>query len=259
MEPDTMTQRMPYTLFSCIMQVRDAYIAVKLQLPLSAESLRKLNMPKWHIFPTKRSLEDLKWFHGGLPTPLFERLAWAYQTDRAEYQSILQTFLQEDLYATPFARIADAQIDLAKASATQIEEIFLDYEPQKQAKDMAYLFLSLCREAGLIPNLENRPHLSNGRFAAKDQQTMRIETLSELQEGKPMDRVPHVNTNGSAGLPQNQEFSLIKAQSDHLQLLLQQLSLDAEQLKQKPAKWVDTLKGNFNVLLQLLEEKEPEK
>ena len=258
MDSDTMTKkRLPYALFSCLLQVLHAFR--ELQLPLTAESLRSLNMAKWHIFPTKRSLDDMGWFKDGHPTPIFEQLARTYQSDHAAYLTTLQTFLQQDLYSEIFTGIAHAHIDLAKASATQIEEVFSDYEPHGAVKDMAYLFLSLCREAQLIPALENRPFQSNGKFASKGRQSAQRETLSKQEEESPMNGIPHVNTDGRAGLSRNQEFSLIKAQSDHLQLLLQQLSLDAEQLKQKPAKWVETLRGNFNVLLQLLEEKEPEK
>ncbi|HEY6541852.1 MAG TPA: hypothetical protein VIZ18_12980, partial [Ktedonobacteraceae bacterium] len=200
MDSDIMTKkRLPYALFSCILQVLKAFIAGELQLPLTAENLRKLNMPKWHIFPTKRTLEDMGWFKDGLPTPLFEELARTYQSDHTAYLATLKAFLQEGMYSEIFARIARAHIDLAKASATQVEEVFSDYEPHGSVKDMAYLFLSLCREAQLIPALENRPFQSNGKFASKDRQSTQREVLSTQEEERPMNGIPHINTDGRAG------------------------------------------------------------
>jgi hypothetical protein len=259
MEPQMITKRMPNTMFSCITQVRDALQSGKLQLPLTAESLRGIGMKSWNIHPTKRSLADLQWFHDGYPTPWFERFAQSHETDHQAYVSMLKTFLREGFYAEIFTRITEAHIDLYTASATQLERFFKGYDPQSEALNMAYLFLAFCREAGLAKPLDNRSHLSNGKTASKDQQTVKVDTASEAQEGTSMNGVPHDTKKESAGLPSDQEFSLIKAQSDHLQLLLQQLSRDAEQLKQKPAKWVESLKGNFNVLMQLLEEREEEK
>src|SRR2546429_7870407 len=160
METETITKHMPITLFSNIALVRDAYLGGNLDLPLTPASLRQLGMKEWHIHPTKRSLADLQWFSDGYPTDVFIRMAEAFRTNHDEYQSILKTLLQEGIYAEPTARIADAHIDLSKSSisASQIEGFFKGYDPPNGYKDMAYLYLSFCREAGVTPQLENRPH-----------------------------------------------------------------------------------------------------
>jgi hypothetical protein len=258
MEPNATMKHIAYGQFSNIMQVRDAYIVGNLKLPLEAASLRALAIPDSGIWSTKRSVEDLTWFSNGQPTDLFVRLVRAYQSNRSEYQDILKTLLN-NLYTEVFAYVSREQIDLAHAIASEIASAFSDYEPRNQTIRMAYLFLALAREANMIPDVKKIPHMANGKFAPKSGQVVGLKALSISEEVKTMPDVPQVSSNGSVSLPSDRELFFIKAQSDHLQRLLQQLPLDAEQLKQKRAVWVDILRGNFDVLLQLLEGKEPEK
>lgn len=246
MEHQTIKQRMPNTLFSCLIQILDAYVAGILQLPLSADGLRAIAMKKWHIFPTKRSLEDMKWFHNGEPTAWFESIAQAYQSGQDEYQSSLKVFIEE-FYHEIFLQITEAQIDLATASATQIEVFFEGYEPRSETKNMAYLFLSLCREAGLIPPLENRPRPSSGKFASQGQQTLELDTASETQEGKSMNGLPQGNAHEFTKGQQDAKASRIERQRRYVSELLEVLPEEGQDREW----WVDALRSNVELLIKL--------
>src|SRR5689334_15810985 len=129
MEPQTTMKRMPYAPFSSLKKVLNAYVSRELQLPLSADGLRALSMSKYNIAPTRRSLDDLTWFHNGEPTVVFKNIAQAYQTDHEKYRSDLRAFV-EDFYREIFSRTAEAPIDLATATTTQIQDFFISYEPK---------------------------------------------------------------------------------------------------------------------------------
>jgi hypothetical protein len=250
METKTITKRMPITLFSCIALVRDAYLNDNLELPLTPASLRHLGMKEWHIHPTKRSLADLHWFSEGYPTEAFVRMAEAFRANHDEYQSILKTLLKEGIYAEPTARIVDAHIDLAKASASQIEGFFKGYDPPNGYKDMAYLYLSFCREAGLAPPLENRPHLTN-ETKVSNQKINQLDMLNE-QEGNRMNGVSHGNTHGFTDVQQTAKIPRIERQRRNVMELLE----DMPEEGQDPEWWIDALKSDVELLIKLFSRKD---
>lgn len=245
MEPQIIIGRMPNTLYSCIEQVREAYLDGRLEIPLTASNLRDIGMKTWHVFPTKRSLEDMNWFHNGEPTPIFQDIAQAHQSDHSQYESLLTAYV-EDYYHEIFSKTAEAHIDLSSASATQIEKFFQDYEPKSEAKNMAYLFLTLCREAGLIPPLEKRSHASNGKYVSRGEQTVNIETPSESQEG-PMNGTPRGNTPGLIRVQQEAKASRVERQRKYVLELLETLPKEGQDREW----WVDALRTNVELLIKL--------
>lgn len=257
MEFDTISKRMPSTLFSCIALVRDAFLDSSLELPLTAQSLRHLGMKEWHIHPTKRSLADLHWFSDGYPTNEFIQMAEAYRANHNEYQFIIETLLKEGFYAEPSAHIAQAHIDLTNATSTQIEEFFKGYDPPSEAKNMAYLYLSFCREAGLARPLENRPHLTNGKIVSKGQ-PIKGEKYKELEEEKRLSEAYQSNSHGRSSLHPDLNISLIERQRDFVQQLLRDLPIGDVWTEEDRKLWVDSVRNNFDLLLKRFERKEKE-
>jgi hypothetical protein len=254
MESETITKHMPITLFSNIALVRDAYLDGNLELPLTPASLRHLGMKDWHVHPTKRSLADLLWFSDGYPTDAFTRMAEAFRTNHDEYQSILKTLLKEGIYAEPTARIADAHIDLTKpsVSASQIEGFFKGYNPPNGYKDMAYLYLSFCREAGLAPPLENRPRTTSGRITPKG------ETYRELGEEKRLAEAYQSNSHGRSNTHPDLNVPLIERQRDFVQQLLRDLPIEDVWTEEDRRLWMDSVRNNVDLLLKRFERKEKE-
>lgn len=248
MEPQTIPNRMPFAPFSSLNQVLSAYVSGELQLPLSADELRAISISKYNIFPTKRSLEDLKWFHNGEPTVVFKNIAQAYQTDHDKYRSALKAFV-EDFYLEIFSQTAEAHIDLATATATQIQDFFISYNPKSEVKNMAYLFLSFCRESGLIPPYENRFHPINGKGTERSQEINQLETQSE-QEGSRMNEVSPSNTHGDTSVQQGAKRR--ERQRRNLMELLE----DMPEEGQDPEWWIDALRSDVELLIKLFPRKD---
>lgn len=253
MEPNTVTKHMAYGQFSNLARVRDAYIAGKLKLPLEADSLRNSAIPNSSIFPTKRSLEDLGWFDNGQPTELFLRLARAYQSNQAEYQDILKRLLNH-LYAEVFAYVAREQIDLAQTIASKIAGAFSDYEPRNQTLRMAYLFLALAREANLIPEGKNVPHLANGKFAPKSGQAIGgLTDISVSEEGTSGNDLPQDSMNGRTAMHQDAKTSRVERQRKYVLELLETLPDEEGHDREW---WVDALRSNVDLLIKLFTRKD---
>lgn len=246
MEPNAITKHIAYGQYSNLERVRDAFIDDKLKLPLDADSLRDLDIPDSSIFSTKRSLEDITWFTNGHPTDLFIRLAHAYQTSRSDYQGILKTLLH-DLYREVFGYIAHHQINLAYATAAQLEAAFSGYEPQNQHRRMAYLFLAFAREANIIPDVRKISHLANGKFAPKSGQ------VSVSKEGTSMDDLPQVRVNGRNAMHQDAKITRIERQRQYVKELLDALPDEEGQDREW---WVDALKSNVDLLIKLFVRKD---
>lgn len=257
MDSNSTTKHMGYTPITSLLQILSLYRDGKIEPPFTTEKLRALKMPQWNLSSLLNTLQDFNLYKDGHPTELFIRLAQAYQTNPPEYQDILRTLLNH-VYAKVIANIANAQIDIATATASEIEKAFSDYEPENQRRRMAYLYLGLCREASLTSDVEKVPHRSNGKFAPKVKQTVTeangVRKLREPVEVKPMEP-PQVKTSGVMHTPP--KFSVITKQVDALQCLLQ-MPTGTEWTEEQNEWWQENFRNNVQSLLRLVTEKRQE-
>lgn len=91
----------------------------------------------------------------GKPTDAYHGLRRARAQ---EYQGVLAEIIR-NAYHPVFA-----EVDPAQADTVAIADAFRRYEPQAQRDRMVYLFLGLCRAAGLAPQEQPRPAATGQRL-----------------------------------------------------------------------------------------------
>jgi len=137
----------PYAALSSISralrQVRDG----RLPDPLAVSGLVKIGVPEGSAPPTLRALRFLGLVdEQGQHTNSLRQIVTA---SSEEYPTLLAETIRA-AYRPVFELI-----DPSQASERQIEDAFRYYQPQAQRDRMIWLFLGLCREAGVIA--ETRP------------------------------------------------------------------------------------------------------
>lgn len=144
----------PYSPSTTIIGTIRRYRDKGLPSPIDGDVLQRAGVVSETLVPrTLQSLQILELIdEAGNPTPVFKKMR---SVPEADFKACLADWLRS-VYADVFA-----YVDPAKDTPTQVRDAFRGYVPHGQQDRMVSLFLTLCGEAGLVPeNKKSEPKLS---------------------------------------------------------------------------------------------------
>lgn len=152
------TTTAPYTSGQAVLTVIQRYRDKGLTLPITGDVLLRAGVSDSLIPRTLPALQQLDLIDdSGMPTDTFKKMRTVPQD---QYQSCLADWLRA-VYADVF-QFVDPQTD----DATRIRDAFRTYAPHGQQDRMVTLFMALCVEAGLMPEIKKPEAKSAPRKAA---------------------------------------------------------------------------------------------
>lgn len=152
------TTTAPYTSGPAVLTVIQRYRDKGLTIPITADVLLRAGVSDSLIPRTLPALMQLDLIDdAGMPTDTFKKMRTVPQD---QYQACLADWLRA-VYAEVF-QFVDPQTD----DATRIRDAFRTYAPHGQQDRMVTLFMALCVEAGLMPEVKKAEAKSAPRKAS---------------------------------------------------------------------------------------------
>jgi len=201
---------------------------------LGTQELTSIGIPAGNVPRTLAALRFLGLLDNeGQREPAFERLRRATSE---EYPAVLAEILRS-AYAPVFTIVDPAQDD-----EVAVQDAFRQYEPQAQRGRMVTLFLSLCREAGLLPQgMVERAIPRQREHAATRRRTI---SSAPRRSGPP---TPTQQEETSPAELSGPDFRLVAA-------VMQQLPKDGKWTRARREKWIQAVTASVDLLVEITEE-----
>ncbi|QIN77837.1 hypothetical protein GBA65_04100 [Rubrobacter marinus] len=243
-------QRMPYAPASGVLTVVRRYRERGLPLPMNNKALQQVGVSEGNAPRTLQALKILGLIdeEGGV-TDAFKRVQRA---NTAEYPATLAEIVRS-AYHTIFTIVDPAQDDL-----TAVNDAFRWYEPSGQRQRMVKLFLSLCDEAGLIPE-ENREALQmTQQQGTRRRQPPRRSSGQQRAQKNPQ---PKKASTPPDPTPADEELPRREAESgtpDYrpITVLIQQLPKGGRWTKRRRDLWVRAMVATVDLAVEIEEPEE---
>lgn len=241
---ESMDQRMPYAPASGVLAVVKRYRERgRLPEPITTKSLHQVGVSEGNAPRTLQALKILGLVNDeGSVTDAFVRV---HQASTSEYQNTLAEIIRS-AYHPIFAIVDPAQDDL-----TTVNDAFRYYEPSGQRPRMVKLFLSLCEEAGLIPE-ENREALRLAQRTTQKSSSRRSTTQRPRKTQQPK------STPDPPPAREQPRYDAGDAVQDYrfITVLMQQLPRNGSWTKRRRDLWVRAMVSAVDLAVEVQEPEE---
>lgn len=242
-------QRMPYAPASAILTVIRRYRDRGLPEPITTKTLHQVQVSEGNAPRTLQALKLLNLIDDdGNVTDAFERVR---QVSTAEYPAALADIIQ-NAYHSIFTIIDPAQDDF-----TAVEDAFRYYEPKGQRQRMVKLFLSLCDEAGLIPedkreDMQLNSPQANRRQSAQpsSKRVRRTQSPKSAQQPKRDAQQDDV-----ASAKEKPPFKADEGMPDYpaITVLMQQLPKDGRWTNRRRGLWIQAMVSAVDLSVEVVD------
>lgn len=224
----------PYAPATTVMRVITRNRERGLPSPVNIRALETVGVPSGNASATLRAIRFFRLIDDeGHQTELFERLRRA-TTD--EYLGVLAEIVRE-AYHDVLTIVDPSQDDL-----TAVNDAFRHYEPGAQRPRMVALFLGMCREAGIGPEVRHRqprPQASPRQSARTTRQQPRPDT-SQAPIAQQTDEERQEPADGTP------DYRL-------LNVVLQQLPRNGKWTSERRDKWLQAVAANVALVVEVEE------
>jgi hypothetical protein len=223
----------PYAPFGCVIAIIRRFRERGLPETLTLQEIVRVGVSEGNVSRTLQALKFLKLVdEEGHRTQTFDRLG---RVPTSEYAEVLGETIK-DAYQDVFTIV-----DPAEATDVEINDAFRYYQPQAQRGRMVTLFISLCRESGLVaggpPETRKRSRIAiEGKNVVSSHSTRK----SYIEPSVMIEPTSITNT-VTVGV---KEYML-------LQDLLQQLPIDRKWTQEKRDRWLQAFTANIDFLIDV--------
>lgn len=226
----------PYAPFGCVITVLRRFRERGLPEVLTAQELVRVGVSEGNASRTLQTLRFLNLIDEmGYRTQIFDRIG---RVPTSEYAEVFGEIIKE-AYRNVFAII-----DPAEATDIEINDAFRYYQPQAQRGRMVTLFMSLCRETGLMaggpPVTRKR---TKGATAGKSSMLSYSTTLRKSQ-------IEASHAPETMNTP-NQNSKFIELEYMLLQEFLQQLPSNKKWTRERRDRWLQAFTASIDLLIDI--------
>lgn len=226
----------PYAPFGCVITVIKRFREKGLPDMLTTQEITRIGVSEGNASRTLQALRFLNLVdEEGHRTLIFNRLG---RVPTSEYAEVFSEILKE-AYSDVFTIV-----DPAGATDIEINDAFRHYQPHAQRGRMVTLFMSLCREVGLVaggpPKARRRTRMT---MVGRPYSTPHSGNLRKTQD-EPLFVPPNIDTLKESCKRVETDYTL-------LQELLQHLPLNRKWTQERHDRWIQAFIANIDYLIDI--------